>query len=408
VKKVDRRTFVKASAALVGASALPGTVYAQAAAPDKLRFGYAITMSGPLGPGAESTTLSQYKLWQKRVNDAGGVSLKKFNKKVPIELVEYDDQGKPDELLKLTERLIQQDKVDMILSPYATHMNLASAPVINKNGYPVILTTSASAKLYDMAPSMPNAFWWLVQPNEATQPISAAIATLKKEGKIKGRVATIHPTVQLGVELHSAFLEAAKKDGLEVVFSKSYPFGSSDLQPLLREAMGTTPDAFIAFSYPPDTFMITEQAQVIGFNPQVMYLAIGTPFPGFKAKFGNKVNGILLYGGLDTGAPGLEDYYKAHRAMFNRESEAGAVGVYAALETTQQAIETVGEIDRAKIRDALANGTFKTIWGEIKFKNQLNVDPWAVGQWQNGEVVGLFPANKSGAKKLQFPKPAWS
>jgi branched-chain amino acid transport system substrate-binding protein len=408
VKKVDRRTFVKASAALVGATALPATVYAQAAAPDKIRFGYAITMSGPLGPGAESTTLSQYKLWQKRVNDAGGITLKKFNKKLPIELVEYDDQGKPDELLKLTERLIQQDKVDMILSPYATHMNLASAPVVNKNGFPVIMTTSASAKLYDMAPSMPNAFWWLVQPNEATRPISGAIAALKKEGKIKGRVATIHPTVQLGVELHSAFVEAAKKDGLEVVFNKSYPFGSADLQPLIREAMATTPDAFVAFSYPPDTFMLTEQAQIVGFNPALMYLAIGTPFPGFKAKFGNKVNGILLYGGLDTGAPGLEDYYKAHRAMLNRESEAGAVGVYAALETTQQAIERVGEIDRKRIRDELANGTFKTIWGEIKFKNQLNVDPWAVGQWQNGEVVGLFPANKSGAKKLQFPKPAWS
>ena len=94
--------------------------------------------------------------------------------------------------------------------------------------------------------------------------------------------------------------------------------------------------------------------------------------------------------------------------MFNRESEAGAVSVYAALEVTQQAIETVGEIDRAKIRDAIANGTFQTIWGEIKYKNQLNVDPWAVGQWQNGEVVGLYPANKSGARTVQFPKPAWS
>ncbi|HSL79482.1 MAG TPA: ABC transporter substrate-binding protein [Pseudolabrys sp.] len=405
---MDRRTFVKGSAAVVGASTLPGRVYAQAAAPAKLRFGYAITMSGPLGPGAESTTLSQYKLWAKRTNDAGGIMLKKFNKKVPVELVEYDDQGKPDELLKLTERLIQQDKVDMILSPYATHMNLASAPVINKNGYPVILSTSASAKLYEMAPSMPFAFWNLVQPNEATQPISALIAGLKKEGKIKGRVATIHPTVQLGVELHSAFLEAAKKDGLEIVYNKSYPFGSSDLQPVIREAMASNPDAFIAFSYPPDTFMITEQAQIVGFNPQIMYLAIGTPFPGFKAKFGNKVNGILLYGGLDTGAPGLEDYYKAHRAVLNRESEAGAVSVYAVLEVTQQAIEQVGEIDRKKIRDAIANGTFKTIWGEIKYKNQLHVDPWAVGQWQNGEVVGLYPANKPGARKLQFPKPAWS
>jgi branched-chain amino acid transport system substrate-binding protein len=405
---MDRRTFVKGSAAVVGAATLPKT-YAQAqAAPDKIRFGYAITMSGPLGPGAESTTVSQYKLWQKLVNDAGGIMLKRYNKKVPIDLVGYDDQGKPDELLKLTERLVLQDKVDMILSPYATHMNLASAPVINKFQYPVILSTSASARLYDIANQWPYAFWNLVQPREATQPISALIARLKKEGKVKGRVATIHPTVQLGVELHSAFLEAAKKDGLEIVFSKSYPFGASDLQPLIRELMGTNPDALIAFSYPPDTFMLTEQCQIVGFNPQIMYLAIGTPFPGFKGKFGNKVNGILMYGGIDASAPGLQEYYKAHRAMFNRESEAGAVSVYACLEVTQQAIEMVGEIDRKKIRDAIAGNTFKTLWGDISYKNQLNVDPWAVGQWQNGEVVGIAPVNKKGARPLLFPKPAWS
>ena len=405
---MDRRTFVKGSAAVVGAATLP-TVHAQAqAAPAKLRFGYAITLSGPLAPGADSTTVSNYKLWNKRVNDAGGIMLKKFNKKVPVELVAYDDQGKPDELLKLTDRLVQQDKVDMILSPYATHMNLASAPVINKFGYPVILTTSASARLYELAPTWPNAFWALVQPNEATQPLSTMLAGLKKDGKIKGRVAVINPTVQLGVELSTAFIAAAKKDGLDVVFSKSYPFGSADLQPLIRELMATNPDALIAFSYPPDTFMITEQAQIVGFNPQILYLAIGTPFPGFKGKFGNKVNGILLYGGIDPGAPGLDDYNKAHRAMFNRESEAGAVGVYGFLQVTQQAIETVGEIDRKKIRDAIANGTFSTVFGEIKFKNQFTVDPWAVGQWQNGQVVGVYPANKKGARPLQFPKPAWS
>ena len=406
---MDRRTFVKGSAAVVGASTLPaGRVYAQAAAPDKLRFGYAITQSGPLGPGAESTTVSQYKLWQKRVNDAGGIMLKKFNKKVPIDLVSYDDQGKPDELLKLTERLIQSDRVDMVLSPYATHMNLAQAPLINKYQYPVILSTSAAARLYELAPQLPYAFWHLVQPKEATKPLSTMIADLKKQGKTRGRVAVIYAQVQLGVELNGAFTDAAKADGLEIVLSKGYPFGSTDLQPVLREAMTANPDALVAFSYPPDTFMLAEQCQIVGFNPQIMYLAIGTPFPTFKAKFGNKVNGILMYGGIDPGQPGLDEYYKAHRTMFNRESEAGAVSVYSALEVTQQAIETVGEIDRPKIRDAIGNGTFQTLWGEVKYRSQLNVDPWAVAQWQNGEVVGLHPATKRGARPLQFPKPAWS
>jgi branched-chain amino acid transport system substrate-binding protein len=405
---MDRRTFVKGTAAAAGASTLPGRVFAQAAAPDKIRFGYSITQSGPLGPGAESTSISQYKLWQKRVNDAGGITLKKFNKKVPVEFVSYDDQGKPDELLKLTERLIQQDKVDMMLGPYATHMNLAAAPIINKYEYPVIMTTATTTKTYTLGPKWPYAFWNISQPKESTEPMSQALAQLKKEGKVSGRVAVIHVAVEFGVEMNAAFLEAAKKDGLEVVYNKSYPLGTSDLQPVIREAMATNADAFLAMSYPPDTFMVIEQAKIVGYNPKFMYVAIGGVFPGLKGKFGNNVNGILVYGGVNPGEPGMAEYNKAHQAMFNRASEAGALNVYGALQVTQQAIEQVGEIDRKKIRDVIATGRFQTLWGELRYVNQVNAAPWAVGQWQNGEIVGLYPADKSGAKPLLFPKPAWS
>jgi len=405
---MDRRTFVKGSAAVASATALTRVPAHAQAAPDKLRFGYTITQSGPLGPGAESTSVSQYRLWQKRVNDAGGIMLKKFNKKVPVDFVAYDDQGKPDELLKLTERLVQQDKVDMILGPYATHMNLASAPIINKYEYPVIMTTATTAKTYDIAQRWPYAFWNISQPKESTEPLSQALAALKKEGKIKGRIAVVHVALEYGVEMHGAFVEAAKKDGLEIVISKSYPLGSADLQPLIREVMATDPDAFIAMSYPPDTFMLTEQCQVVGFNPKVMYVAIGGVFPTYKGKFGDKVNGILAYGGVDWNAPGVADYRKAHREFLNRDSEAGAVNVYAGLEVVQQAIEAVGEIDRKKIRDTIASGKFQTVWGELSYASQRNASPWAVGQWQNGDIVGLYPSNKAGAKPLLFPKPAWS
>jgi branched-chain amino acid transport system substrate-binding protein len=315
---MDRRTFVKSGVAAVGASALPQRVFAQAAAPDKLRFGYAITQSGPLGPGADSTTISAYKLWQKTVNDAGGIRLSKFNKRVPVEYVSYDDQGRPDELIKLTERLIQQDRVDMVLSPYASHMNLASAPIVNRYEYPVIMTTATTNKTYELGPKWPFAFWNIAQPRESSGALSAAIAGVMRQGKIKGRVAAVYPNVEYGVENNQAFLDAAKRDGLDVAFNKSYPFGASDLQPLVREAMATNPDAFVAFSYPPDTFMLTEQCQIVGFNPQIMYVAIGGVFPTYKAKFGNKVNGILVYGPADPRAAGMDAFAKAHMAMFNR------------------------------------------------------------------------------------------
>jgi branched-chain amino acid transport system substrate-binding protein len=366
-------------------------------------------MSGPLGPGAEANTISQYKLWQKRVNDAGGIFLKKFNKKVPVELVAYDDRGQPDELIKLMERLVLQDKVDLVLSPYATHMNLAAAPILNKYEYPTIMTTAGAERIVQLAPSLPYIFWSLAQPMDAASPLATMCGALKKDGKIKGRVAAIHVAQDFGVEMNAAFTEAAKKEGLEIVYSKSYPFGSADLQPLLREVMATNPDAFIAFSYPPDSFMLTEQSKIVDFNPAIFYAAIGSAFPDFKGKFGNNVNGILVYDAMDSSVPGFADYNKAHEAMYNnRPSMAGAVGVYACLEVIQQAIERTGEIDRKKIRDAMTKGPFKTVAGDVQFANQRRVDPWAVGQWQKGEVVGVYPANKKGAVPLLFPKPAWT
>jgi branched-chain amino acid transport system substrate-binding protein len=82
--------------------------------------------------------------------------------------------------------------------------------------------------------------------------------------------------------------------------------------------------------------------------------------------------------------------------------------VYSALQVTQEAIETVGEIDRKKIRDVIGSRTFNTVWGEIRYVQQRNANPWAVGQWQDGELACLFPSNKAGARPMLFPKPAWS
>jgi branched-chain amino acid transport system substrate-binding protein len=323
-------------------------------------------------------------------------------------MIGYDDQGKPDELLKLTTRLIEEDKVDMLLAPYATHMNIASAPITNKYGFPVIYPTATTTTTYEFSKKFPFAFWQIAQPNEATGPLAEYLGQLMKEGKIKGRVATMHPAIEYGVQMNTAFQAAAKKAGLEVVFNRSYPFGASDLQPVIREMMGSKPDAAIAFSYPPDTFMLTEQMQIVGFNPEVMYVAIGGVFPTYKGKFGDKVNGILAYGGQDVSLPEYQAYLKAHREMHMRDSEAGALSTYSALEITQQAIERVGELDRQKIRDEIAGGTFKTVWGELSYTDQRCAQAWAVGQWQDGELHGVLPKDKQGAKPIQFPKPKWS
>ena len=175
-------------------------------------------------PARKSTSISQYKLWQKRVNDAGGITLKKFGKKVPIELVEYDDRGQPDELIKLLDRLVQQDKVDLILSPYATHMNLAAAPILDKHGYPTIITTAGANRIYELAPRSTNIFWSLAQPvRQRTHRGDAG----RPQEKARSRAASQRFSQRGGQRGEQQDLcRGAKKEGLEVVFSKSYPMGA--------------------------------------------------------------------------------------------------------------------------------------------------------------------------------------
>jgi branched-chain amino acid transport system substrate-binding protein len=405
---MDRRTFIKGSAAAVGVVSLPRKLYAQAAAPDKIRFGTAVGLSGPFIDGAKSTTISQYDLWAKRTNDAGGIMLSKYNKKVPVEIVYYDGRFDNNETIKLTEKLILDDKVEMMLAPWGTQWNIVSAPITNQYEYPVIYTTAGDSILYTKGNDWPYAFWSLAQPIEATQPLVDWLVQLKNEGKIKGRVAAINIGIELGVEMAKAFANLAPAAGLELVFNQSYPPETQDLQPLLREVMAAEPDAFFSFSYPPDTFLVTAQAQQLGFSPDIFYVCIGGVFPGYRDAFGaDKVEGILAYGGQDPEAPGYAEYAEAMKAEYNQEPEAGAVQVYACLQIVQQAIEAVGEIDRVKIRDEIAKGGKGTLWGDITWKNQLNANPWAVGQWQGGKMVGVFPADKTNAQPPLFPKPKW-
>lgn len=413
---MDRRTFLKGSAAVVGAAAMPMVPARAAGAPEKLRFGAAPLLSGPMAGAAMSTTVGQYQLWEKLTNAAGGINLSKYGKKVPVELVLYDSRMDDNENIKLTEKLITDDKVDMVLAPWGTQFNLAAAPIVNKYEYPVIFTTAGAEILYTKGKDWPYAFWSLSQPIESTQPLVDLMVQLKKDGKSSGKWAALFDGFELGIEMDTAFTRIAKEAGLEMVYNEAIPPGTGDIQPLLRKAQAAKPDAFFAFTYPDSTFPAALQSKAIGFSPDIFYLGIGGVFPGMRDALGGAqaAEGVLAYGAQDPNVPGYAEYAAALKATFPdqpwaQEPESGGVQVYGCLQAVQSAIETVGEIDRKKIRDEMEKGAKGTLYGDIVWdKNHLNVNAWSVGQWQGGKLVGVYPANKAGAKPIVFPKPKWT
>ena len=392
---------------LAAAAAVAALASAPAAsAQDKVRIGYGISKTGPYAGGASITTLPNYELWVKDVNAAGGIKL--GDKRLPIEVVEYDDRSSSEEAVKAIERLANQDKVDFILSPWGTGLNLAVGPTLNRLGYPHLAVTSVTDKAPELAKRWTNASFWLGTSAQISNALADLLGKLKSEGKVGGSIALVSVADQFGIELASAGREAFKKAGFTLAYDKTYPLGSQDIQPLLKDAMASNADVFVAFSYPPDTLALTEQAQLLKFNPKVFYVGVGTAFPLFKGKFAANAEGVMGIGGWNADSPPLKDYLQRHKAATNKEPDRWASPItYASLQVLQQAIEKVGKLDRAAVSAEIRSGTFDTIIGKVQLKDGLLQEVWGVGQWQGGEFYALAPTTLPGARAAMVPKPEW-
>ena len=178
-------------------------------------------LSGPYVAGAVMTQANPYDMWVEEVNAKGGIFVKEYNKKLPVEMIRYDDKSDVGTAVKLVEKLILDDKVDLLLPPWSTGMNFAIAPIITKYEYPVLGVTVDSMKIKEIAPTIPYFFVHLNQP-----PVKAeAIVPLCKELGVKTAV-VIHHSDLHGIEFAGYVAPQLSVNGIDVVMYKTYPMGA--------------------------------------------------------------------------------------------------------------------------------------------------------------------------------------
>ncbi|PPR22505.1 MAG: hypothetical protein CFH38_01161, partial [Alphaproteobacteria bacterium MarineAlpha10_Bin1] len=129
---------------------------ATALAGDTVKIGVVSHLTGPLAGGEIVTHTPNIDMWVKQVNDRGGLKVDGGQK--PIELIVYDDQTNPTEHIKAVQRLVTQDEVDFMLSPYGTGFNLAVAPIFAKYGFPLIVVTAITDKIEELTKQFPNMY----------------------------------------------------------------------------------------------------------------------------------------------------------------------------------------------------------------------------------------------------------
>ena len=405
----SRRTTLRAiglAAALLAGAGSMAVIAQDTGDRTSVKIGYAISKTGANAGGAGITTLPNYQLWVHEVNEAGGLEMPDGSR-LPIEVIEYDDRSASEEVVRAIERLATQDSVDFILPPWGTGFNLAAAPLFDRFGYPQLAVSAVTDKAPEFAARWSKSFWMLGGGHDYTEALADILTDQHEAGTINNDVAVISVADGFGIDLITAARQSFADAGINLVYDVTYPVGTTDFTPMLNEAAASGADTFVAFSYPPDTFALTQQAQVAAYNPKVLYMGVGVGFPVYAANNGDKIEGIMSLGGIDITNEAVMEYRARHTEFIGQAPDWwGSVITYNSLQMLEEAIKRRG-LDREAVAEELSSGTFETVLGEVKLEDNQLRTLWFGGQWQDGNFVAVAPSDREGAVAPRLPKAPW-
>ena len=395
---MNRRSYLKAVAGCVAWSLFATTA---ALASEPVRIGFSVSKTG-LFADAATTQTNAYYLWRDQVNAAGGLDVGGTRR--PVEFVVYDDQSSPPQTAKIYEKLITDDKVDLLLSPYGTPNHFAITAILERYKFPMVGSSAASVKLRDLKPGN---IWFptSAMPDRQAQ----AIADLLEAQHVK-TAAILTVQLPFALELKSFLLPLLRKNGVTISSSADYPADVKDMTPTLAAIRQAAPDAVVGLSFPADSLVYMQQAREIGITAPFQMLSVGPTFDFFIKRFGENANGLVMMGHWSphqAAWPKAKPFFDAYVAQFHERPEYfDSALAYMSCEITEQAVARAG-LDHDKLREDISTHSFDTIDGPVAFKGVENVrTPTMLMQLQGGEAQIIWPPEMATAPFM--PKPAWS
>lgn len=372
---------------------------------DKIVFGSVHSLSGPLAI-VEGVAFGPIRdLWFKEVNAKGGIYVEEYGKKLPVELIEYDDKSDVGTMTRLLEKLIVEDKVDFILPPTGTAMLYAAAPIANKHGYILPGMSGGATSIKEIIGSLPYFFSNLNFSETQVPAFGELVAELGVQSAAVVFIEDLH-----GVEYSGAVVPEMVLRGVDVKFVKSIPPGIKDLSPILKEAQANNVDAFLCLAYPDENILAVSQSMELGFNPKLMIFGPGVCYTFFKDIFGaDGVEGLMSWGAWnEKSTPQSQELID--KIGLENVDWWGHNLYWAGMQILEQAIERAGTLDQSVIRDIMATETFDTVLGPTYYNEYRMIaaecHTGEVGQWQNGHFEVIAPKDKATAEPI-YPKPPW-
>lgn len=383
----------RAAATLAALAVAAGLAGAQGAEPIRIGFGMALT--GPLAANGKMS-LEAMKIWEDDVNAKGGLIGR------PVKLVYYDDQSTPAAVPAIYTKLLDIDKVDLIISGYASTQVAAAMPVAMQKGrlFVSLFGTGINDqfnydKYFSMIPNGPTpkpAFtrgFFKVAEAQQPKPQTIAIASADAE---------------FGRNACEGAHENAAAAGLKIVYERSYPPATTDFTPIVRAVQAANPDLLVVCSYPLDTVGWVKAMHEVAFRPKMWGGAmVGLQATAFKTQLGPLLNGIVNYETWlpvkSMQFPGAMELLAKYQARAPKEGIDPLgyympVWAYADLQVLGQAIEATKSLKDDTLADYIRKATFHTVVGDVTFgaRGEWAQERTLAAQFQNikGNTVDDF------------------
>src|SRR5215208_1383711 len=364
--KMTRGRFAAGLVAATALAALPN--FASAQSGDPVRIGFSMALTGPLAANGKQALLGA-KIWEEETNKKGGLLGR------PVKIVYYDDQSNPSTVPGIYTKLLDVDKVDLVVGPYATAMIAPAMPVVMQKGKVFIglfgLAVNSEfnyPKYFAMIPSGPN-----TKPSFTEGFFDVAAQQNPKPQT----VALVAADQEFSRNACDGARDNIKKHGFKVVYDRRYPPATTDFAPIVRAIQAANPDVVAICSYPLDSVGMVRAVNELNYKPKMIGGAmVGLQATVFKNQLGPLLNGFINY---ETWVPdkrmtfaGTDDFFKKYQAR------AGAEGVdplgyylggwgYADMQIITQAIKGANSLNDDKLAEYMKANSFKTIHGDIKF-----------------------------------------
>src|SRR5437868_5697447 len=370
-----RRKVIGAAGAAAVTAALPGRrAFAQGSGPVKI--GMSMPQTGSLGAGGQAALLA-LRMWVEDVNQKGGLLGRK------VDFIVYDDQTNPANTPGIYTKLLDVDKVDLLIAPYGTVPTAPIMPLVKQRD--LLLMGNFS---FQVNHKVQHDKWFNNSPwNDATSWSDGFFKAGQKAGAKSAAI--LAADNDFAQNLANGARELAKKSNIKVVYDQNYPPSTTDFSSLVRAIRAAKPEMVFVMSYPNDSVAIIRAVNEIGVGSQVQIFGggmVGLQFTPIMSSLGGLLNGVLNYNSYVPGMkyPGIDDFLKRY-AQKAAEAKVDPLGFYlppfnyAIGQILEQAVSATKSIDDRTLAKWLHSNEVKTIVGPIRWGKD--------GEWAQARVV---------------------